>query len=164
MGPWLSKSKRRLMVRDPLSRCHARSSPVDWADDDPMTLVEAIAVFFPDGLLTVSSLRTEIANGRLATAKVAGRYYVTPANLKALFEPRVLPCPESQKAPAFTFARPGPTGGPKPSTSSGMVEQKSALAAARMSLQALKRPSGNTSAQNANRNRSMDAPAILTMS
>lgn len=149
------------MSRDPLVRCHARPAPDDWTEDEPMTLVE---VFFANGPLTVSSLRTEIANGRLATAKVAGRYYVTPASLKALFEPRILPCPESQKDPAFTFARQGPTGGQMPSMSSEMVEQKSALAAARMSLQALKKPSGNTSAQSASRSRSMDAPAIPTMS
>lgn len=152
------------MPRDPVARCHARPAPGDWGDDEPMTLVEAVKVFFADGPLTVSSLRTEIANGRLATAKVAGRYYVTPANLKALFEPRTLTCPESQKAPAFTFARHGPTGGLKPSMSSEMVEQKSALAAARMSLKALKKPSGNTSAQSAGRNRNMDAPVIPTMS
>jgi hypothetical protein len=152
------------MFRDPVARCHARPAPSDWGDDEPMTLIEAVAVFFPEGPLTVSSLRTEIANGRLATAKVAGRYYVTPANLKALFEPRTLTCPESPKAPAFTFARPGPTGGQAPSMSSATVEQKSALAAARMSLKALKKPSGSTSAQNASRSRSMDAPAIPTMS
>ncbi len=152
------------MSRDPLVRCHARPAPDDWADDEPMTLAEAVEVFFANGPLTSSSLRTEIANGRLATAKVAGRYYVTPANLKALFEPRILPCPESQKAPAFTFARPGPTGGQLPSTSFEMAEQRSALAAARMSLKALKKPSGNTSAQSASRTRNMDAPVIPTMS
>ena len=152
------------MPRNPLVRCHARPAPNDWDDDEPMTLVEAVEVFFADGPLTVSSLRSEIANGRLATAKVAGRYYVTPANLKALFEPRILLCPESQKAPAFTFARPGPTGGQMPSMSSEMVEQKSALAAARMSLQALRKPSGNTLGQSASQIRNMDRPAIPTMS
>jgi hypothetical protein len=137
------------MRRDPLARCRARPAPDDWGDDESMTLVEAVTVFFAEGPLTVSSLRTEIANGRLATAKVSGRYFVTPANLKALFEPRTLPCPESQKAPAFTFARPGQTGGRKPSMSSEMVERKSAQAAARMTLKALKKRSGNTSGQSA---------------
>lgn len=152
------------MAPNPMARLVLRPWPDDWPDDEPMTLKEAVAVFYPHGPLTVSSLRTEIASGRLATAKVAGRYYVTPANLKALFEPRTLTCPESQKAPAFTFARPELTGGQTPSMSSAMVEQKSALAAARMSLQALKKPSGNTSAQSASRSRNMDAPAIPTMS
>lgn len=152
------------MGPNPMARLVLRPSPDDWADDEPMTLKEAVAVFYPHGPLTVSSLRTEIANGRLATAKVAGRYYVTPANLKALFEPHTLTCPESQKVHAFTFAQPGRTGGQMPSMSSEMVEQRSALAAARMSLQALKKPSGNTSAQSASRSRNMDAPAIPTMS
>ena len=146
------------------ARLVLRPSPDDWADDEPMTLKEAVAVFYPHGPLTVSSLRTEIANGRLATAKVAGRYYVTPANLKALFEPRTLPCPGNQKAPAFTFARPGPTGGQMPSMSSEMVEQKSALASARTSLRALKKPSGNTSGRSVDRRNSTATPAIPTAS
>ncbi len=78
-----------------------------------MTLNEAVAVFYPSAPLTMSSLRTEIARGRLPAAKIAGRWFVTPANLRALFEPRLLPCPESQKDPAFTLtgcATPAPPG------------------------------------------------------
>lgn len=152
------------MARNPMARLALRPSPNDWAHDEPMTLKEAVAVFYPQGPLTVSSLRTEITNGRLPTAMVAGRYYVTPANLKALFQPRILSCPESQKAPDFIYARREPTDGQKPSTSFAMVEQKSALAAARMSLKALKKRSGNTLERNASRNRNMDAPKIPTMS
>ena len=151
------------MPRPPL-RCVARPSPEDWADDEPMTLAEAIAVFYPNGPVTASSLRTEYHKHRLPLAEVAGRFYVTPANLKALFEPRILPCPESQKDLASTFAPPGATVGPGRSTSSAMAERKSALASARTSLRALKKPSGNTSGRSVDRRNSTATPAIPTAS
>ena len=56
----------------PLARVERRPSPTDWPDDEPMTLKEIIAVFYPDGPLTVASLRTAIAAGRLTPAIVAG--------------------------------------------------------------------------------------------
>jgi hypothetical protein len=47
-----------------------------------MTLVEAVAVFWPDGPLTVRSLRTEIAKASLTAERIAGKDLVTPADLK----------------------------------------------------------------------------------
>jgi hypothetical protein len=35
--------------RDPLARVRIRSRPEEWGDEDLMTLVEAAAVFWPDG-------------------------------------------------------------------------------------------------------------------
>ena len=41
------------------------------------TLAEAVALFFPRGPLTVSSLRNEIRKGRLRATKPAGKLLVT---------------------------------------------------------------------------------------
>ena len=53
-----------------------------------MALHEAVALMFPLGPLTVSSLRTAIANGRLGHARIAGRIYTTRAALAAMAECR----------------------------------------------------------------------------
>jgi hypothetical protein len=66
--------------------------PADWADDDPMTLREAVAVFWPDGPLTVASLGGGVRKGRLTPAYVAGKQVVIPAQIGALFN-RVEECP-----------------------------------------------------------------------
>src|SRR5258708_28810978 len=75
--------------RDNLHRVKARPRPQDWADDEAMTLIEAVAVFFPDGPLTLSSLRTAIDARKLDIATVAGKHLTTPRAIKRL----VAPCP-----------------------------------------------------------------------
>ena len=95
-----------------LARLVRRPDPKDWADDDPMTLVEAIAVYWPDGPLKVHSLRVEIAAGRLPYAEVAGKHYVTPANLKALFAPETKPCLAKPRAPDCISGETGSTASP----------------------------------------------------
>lgn len=94
-------------ARDPLARVKRRPLPADWGPDEPMTLAEAVAVHWPDGLLTVSSLRTEIAKGALPFAYVNGRQWVTSRDLAALFAKKATKCPAARKAPASTS---GPTG------------------------------------------------------
>ena len=119
------------MPRSALARVERRPSPADWADDASMTLAEAAAVFGSDYPLTVSTLRTEIRRGRLTYAEVAGTFFVTPAAIRALFQP----CLAKPKAPASTYAPPGPIGRPKPSGSSETERAKSARAALRLALQ-----------------------------
>ena len=70
--------------RDPLARARNRPRPEEWRDDELMTLAEAAAVFWPDGPLTVRSLRTEIAKGSLTAERIAGKVFVTPAALKEM--------------------------------------------------------------------------------
>lgn len=74
-------------ARDRLSRVKSRPNLSDWADDEAMTLAEAIQLFFPEGPLTLSSLRTAIRTGKLAVAKVAGKDLTTPRAVKALVRP-----------------------------------------------------------------------------
>nr|WP_312990646.1 hypothetical protein [Brevundimonas diminuta] len=123
-----------------LPRVSQRPSPSDWADEEPLTLQEAVAVFFPLGPLTISSLRTEIRKGNLRAAKVAGRLYVTPCAMRALFEVRQWLGQEkalaSTCAPAGSITARGAKS--RPSISSETAKQTSALAAARSALQKLR--------------------------
>lgn len=50
------------------------------------TLKQAIAEFFPDSPITVSSLRTEIRKGRLEFERIAGRICVTHADIARMLE------------------------------------------------------------------------------
>ena len=45
--------------------------------DTPLRLKVAAKIAFPDGSMTDSGLRSEIAKGRLAVERIAGRQYVT---------------------------------------------------------------------------------------
>src|ERR1700730_10748709 len=55
---------------DKFARAKARPDPAQWGEDEVMTLVEAAAVFFPQGPLTLSSLRRAATAGTLEIAKV----------------------------------------------------------------------------------------------
>jgi hypothetical protein len=85
-----------------LDRVAARPRPEDWAEDDPLRLEEAVAIFAGRLPITVALLRNEIAKGRLVPAKVAGKYFVTPLQLRELFRP----CPAPPKVPGSICARP----------------------------------------------------------
>ena len=50
------------------------------------TLKEAVARFFPGGTLTVTSLRTEIAKGRLLATKPAGKILVTESAIAEMLK------------------------------------------------------------------------------
>ena len=130
-----------LIVDDSLPRVRRRSSPAEWDPDEPMTLTEAVAVFFPEGPLSVASLRTEIRKGRLRASKVAGRLFVTPADLRSLFAPerwaglardRGFTCGTAGSMAAAAAVSP-------PSTSSATGRFKLAQAAARTALHKLSR-------------------------
>jgi hypothetical protein len=75
---------------DKLSRAKARPDPAQWGEDEVMTLIEAVAVFFPAGPLTLSSLRTAAAAGTLEIAKVAGKNLTTPRAIRKLVTPSCL--------------------------------------------------------------------------
>lgn len=83
----------RPQSRRPPRRLVKRPRPSDWRDDEPMMLAEAIELLWPDGPLTIASLRTEIRKGRLPASRVAGRLFVTQADLWRLFRPEAI-CPK----------------------------------------------------------------------
>jgi hypothetical protein len=65
-------------------RIAARPDPAAWADDELMTLGEAVALFWPDGFFTERKLRNAVKNGRLPISQVNGRYFVTRNALRSL--------------------------------------------------------------------------------
>jgi len=55
-------------------------------EEMPLRLDTAAALAFPDGSITVSSLRREIAKGRLEAEEIAGKHFVTLAGIKRMRE------------------------------------------------------------------------------
>ena len=87
------------MTEIPL-RVVQRPDPQQWTDDELMNLPEAAALFWPDGPLTVASLRTAIRDEQLAVAVIAGKFLTTKAAITAMSAcrigaPPVLPRPET---------------------------------------------------------------------
>ncbi|MBB3020402.1 hypothetical protein FHR70_003483 [Microvirga lupini] len=78
------------MHRTDYPRVAARPDPALWREDELLSLGEAVALFWPDGPLSVSSLRTAIRDGRLPVSVVAGKFFVTPLALRALSNCQVL--------------------------------------------------------------------------
>ena len=136
-----------------LARVSARPAPADWPDDAEMLIEEYIAVFYPDGPLTASSLRTEIRKGTLTPSPVAGKFYITPAKVRAMF--KAAECLAKRKAPAFTSVKGGSSPAPEnvanQSGSLGMDRLRSAQVALASSLTRLGGPSPTTSPANGRR-------------
>jgi hypothetical protein len=55
-------------------RVAVRPDPASWSDDELMNLSEAARLFWPDGPLTLASLRTAVRDGRLAVSEIAGKF------------------------------------------------------------------------------------------
>lgn len=124
--------KRRKVLRS-----ETRPSPAEWPDSAPMSLAEAVAVFGIELPITVSLLRTEIRAGRLAPARVAGKFFVTPDQLRALFQPRLA----GPKTTASTSDRTEPKAPSTPSsTDRASAAQAAALAACRTLREISRKP------------------------
>jgi hypothetical protein len=54
--------------------------------DTPLRLSVAAALAFPDGSMTTSGLRNELARGRLIVERIAGKDYTTLANINLMRE------------------------------------------------------------------------------
>ncbi len=61
-----------------------RPDPDHWRPTELMTIPEAAALFYPEGPLTVTSLRTARRDGMLATTMVARRVMTTPDAMRAM--------------------------------------------------------------------------------
>lgn len=133
-----------LTSQSPLARVAERPRADQWADDEEMLLAEFIAVFYPRGPLTVSSLRTEIRKGRLIPAQVAGKLFITPSTVRGLFR-RSTPCPAPEKVCASTSAAAesiGAPAAPSPTPGSSSTDRERwALASLESALQTLSAPS-----------------------
>jgi len=124
-------------------------------DNTPLRLedaAEALRERFP---LTVSMLRTEIRKGRLVPAKVAGKFFVTPAQIAELFTP----CPAAPKVPA-SILRSEPA--VKPSGSSETVSMSAPQAALTLALEKLRGSSPPTSRRSGRQSRAPASAAVVT--
>ena len=65
-------------------RWKLRPDPASWASDELMSLEEAAQVFFPQGPLTVTSLRTAVRRGELAVTRISGKLLTTPTAVAAM--------------------------------------------------------------------------------
>src|SRR5947209_13565255 len=72
---------------DPLRRTKLRPSLDEWRDEEPITLAEAAALFFPHGPLTIASFRRLEASGKLAVTRLAGKDFTTPSAVKEMLRP-----------------------------------------------------------------------------
>jgi len=70
--------------RETPERVERRPDPAQWSEHELLALHEAVALLWPDGPVTVSSLRTAIAKGELAYVRLAGRIYTTRAACAAM--------------------------------------------------------------------------------
>ena len=124
---------------DKLGRTRARPDPSQWGEDEVMTLVEAAAVFFPQGPLTLSSLRTAATSGTLEIVRVAGKDLTTPRAIRKLVKPSC----RAAKPSRLDFGSGKMTDPGSSSTAEGI----SAQAAAAMTLTAQRKRSKNISAR-----------------
>lgn len=70
--------------RPSLERLSLRPTPESWGDDELVSLAEAVALFFPKGPLTASSLRVARRRGELACVEVCGRTFTTPRAMRTM--------------------------------------------------------------------------------
>jgi hypothetical protein len=80
----MSTDNRRGLPRALPARVAARSNPADWGQDELMSLPEAAALFWPQGPLGVTSLRTAHRNGQLAVAQIAGKFLTTRRSIEEM--------------------------------------------------------------------------------
>ncbi len=64
-----------------LKRVRERPDPENWDLDELLTLPEAVALLWPNGPLSVRSLRTASQNGELVMIKIAGKHFVSRRRL-----------------------------------------------------------------------------------
>jgi hypothetical protein len=67
----------KLPNREPPHRVAARPHPSQWDPAELMSFREAAALFWPQGPLTVSSLRTAHKDKKLAAVEIAGKFLTT---------------------------------------------------------------------------------------
>jgi hypothetical protein len=74
------------------ARVEARPDPRSWDMDELMSLQEAVDLHWPgpEGLLSVSTLRTAIRQGRIAVCEIAGKHFLTRRILLDLSKGRIL--------------------------------------------------------------------------
>ena len=127
-----------------MSACDSNIDRSTIARDAPLRLEVAAQLAFPDGSMTKSGLRREIARGKLECEIIAGKQFVTLSGIERM---RKL-CRVGPKVPASTLES---DKGEQPAGSSSTDKTNSAQVAAQTIAEELKRPSPGTSAKSTSR-------------
>jgi hypothetical protein len=95
------------------ARVASRPLPSQWAPDELLTLPEAAALFWPEGPITVRTLRSAERDGALAVTWIAGKPFTTPEAIRGMTKCTPRRPAENQSAmaadpPTELDARPAP--------------------------------------------------------
>jgi hypothetical protein len=85
------------MAIRPPRRVAARPDPAQWADDELLTFTEAVALLWPQGPLTASSLRTAYRAGQLEVTVIARKLLVTKLAIRAMVEAAARPTTDGKR-------------------------------------------------------------------
>lgn len=72
-------------------RVQERPNPREWEEHELLTLAEAAALFWPNGPLTVRSLRTAVRDEILQVTWIAGKIFTTPESIRLMARPKNSP-------------------------------------------------------------------------
>jgi hypothetical protein len=141
-------------VAEPVQRRRRRQIVLDAVDPDkPITLATAERLAFPDGGMTISGLRNEIAKGNLRASKMSGQIYVTMNDITRMMERCTIGADDQAKGHGSTCeSGPMEKGDGSFSTSHQPASASSeALAHLKGIAQELKKRSPNTSRRSTSR-------------
>lgn len=91
-------------------RVAQRPDPAQWSGVELMTLEEAAKLFWPQGPLTTTSLRTAVRDGKLEIAEIAGKILTNKESIAKMSICAVrAPAPDTapREAPPVQAASPG---------------------------------------------------------
>src|SRR6476660_2029502 len=126
-----------------MARSRAQIDRSAIGQDTPLRLDVAASIAYPDGSMTASGLRREISKGRLNCERTAGKQYVTLDDIDRMRQK----CRADPKVPDSTSAN---VEAAKRSTSFSTEKTRSALAAAQVIAEGLKKPSPPISPKSTN--------------
>ena len=86
ISPRVKRSEKNPVIRSVGNLVRVRSRPIldFWSDDEPMTLVEAVALDVTGGLLSMKGLRTAINRGELISKRINNRLHITKRGVREL--------------------------------------------------------------------------------
>lgn len=81
---WSTKMRATTNHKVVPERIRMKPRPEVWGEDELLSLTEAVALYWPDGPISVCSLRHMIHAGQLKVSVIGRRHLVTPRALRAL--------------------------------------------------------------------------------
>jgi hypothetical protein len=94
------------------ARIASRPNPSQWGREELLTLDEAAALCWPEGPITVRTLRTAVRDGVLGVAWIAGKVFTSLEALEDMSRCRTKPAPPEAATEAAHAAPAAPKGQP----------------------------------------------------